>query len=51
MDEVSERSIALCDQLLRVTMDALPHETQRTLLGLTVWKRNRRMHTTYVLKR
>ncbi|KAF9507558.1 hypothetical protein BS47DRAFT_289612 [Hydnum rufescens UP504] len=51
MHEVSEWSIASCDQLLQVTMDALPHETQRSLLGLTVWKRNRRIHTIYVLKR
>ncbi|KAF9506468.1 hypothetical protein BS47DRAFT_1333835 [Hydnum rufescens UP504] len=51
MDEVSMRSIALCDQLLLVTMDALPHETQRSLLRLTVWKRNRRIHTMFVLKR
>ena len=51
MDEVSKRSIALCDQLLRVTRDALPNETQRSILGLTVWKRNRRVHTVYVLQR
>jgi len=51
MDEVSERSTASCNKLLRVTMDALPHETQRSLLGLTVWKRNRRVHTIYVLRR
>ncbi|KAF9507714.1 hypothetical protein BS47DRAFT_281392 [Hydnum rufescens UP504] len=50
MDEVSEQSIASCNELLEVTMDALPHETQRSLLGLTVWKRNRRIHTAYVLK-
>ncbi|KAF9520024.1 hypothetical protein BS47DRAFT_1336318 [Hydnum rufescens UP504] len=51
MHEVTERSIALCNQLLQVTMDALPHETQTSLLGLTVWKRNRRIHTMYVLQR
>ena len=51
MDKASKWSIALCDQLLRVTMDALPHETQRTLLGQTVWKRSRRIHTLSVLKR
>ncbi|KAF9507491.1 hypothetical protein BS47DRAFT_1333233 [Hydnum rufescens UP504] len=51
MDEVSMQSMALCDQLLLVTMDALPHETQRSLLRLTVWKRNRRIHTMFVLKR
>jgi hypothetical protein len=51
MDTVSEQSAASCNQLLRATMDALPHETERELLRLTVWKRNRRVHTIYVLKR
>jgi len=50
MHEVTERSIALCNQLLQTTMDSLPDETQRSLLGLTVWKRNRRIHTIYVLQ-
>ncbi|KAF9509661.1 hypothetical protein BS47DRAFT_1348963, partial [Hydnum rufescens UP504] len=51
MHEVTEQSIALCNQLLGATMDALPNETQRSLLHLTVWKRNRRIHTIYVLQR
>ncbi|KAF9503256.1 hypothetical protein BS47DRAFT_1356350, partial [Hydnum rufescens UP504] len=51
MDKVSEQSVALCNQLLQATMHALPHETQRELLKLTVWKRNRRAHTIYVLER
>ncbi|KAF9504980.1 hypothetical protein BS47DRAFT_1354519, partial [Hydnum rufescens UP504] len=51
MDQVSEESTASCNQLLRATLDALPHETQRALLRLTVWKRNRRIHTIYVLIR
>ncbi|KAF9516299.1 hypothetical protein BS47DRAFT_1483996 [Hydnum rufescens UP504] len=51
MDKVSEQSVALCNQLLQATMGALPHETQRELLKLTVWKRNRRVHTIYVLER
>ncbi|KAF9503468.1 hypothetical protein BS47DRAFT_1356164 [Hydnum rufescens UP504] len=51
MHEVTEQSIALCNQLLGATMDALPNETQRSLLHLTVWKRNRRIHTIHVLQR
>jgi len=51
MGEASNQSGILCDRLLRVTMDALPQETQRSLLGLTVRKRNRRIHTISVLKR
>ncbi|KAF9507790.1 hypothetical protein BS47DRAFT_1321037 [Hydnum rufescens UP504] len=51
MHEVTEQSIALCNQLLGATMDSLPNETQRLLLRLTVWKRNRRIHTVYVLER
>ncbi|KAF9502641.1 hypothetical protein BS47DRAFT_1370123, partial [Hydnum rufescens UP504] len=31
--------------------NALPPGTQRSLLELTVWKRNRRVHTIYVLER
>jgi hypothetical protein len=51
MDKVSEQSTASCNQLLQATMDALPDETRRELLRLTVWKRNRRNHTLYVLRR
>jgi len=32
-------------------LDALPPGTQRSLLELTVWKRNRWVHTIYVLER
>jgi hypothetical protein len=51
MDKVSKQSTASCNQLLQATMDGLPDETQRELLRITVWKRNRRMHTIYVLIR
>jgi len=51
MHEVTEQSIALCNQLLQATMVSLPDETQRSLLRLTVWKRNRRIHTMYVIQR
>ncbi|KAF9519593.1 hypothetical protein BS47DRAFT_1158118 [Hydnum rufescens UP504] len=47
----TEQSIASCDQLLQTTIDAVPHGTQRLLLSLTIWKRNRRIHTIYVLER
>jgi hypothetical protein len=51
MHEDTEGSVALCDQLLRATLDALPRGTQNLLLRLTIWKRNRRVHTIHVLDR
>ncbi|KAF9507251.1 hypothetical protein BS47DRAFT_1333382 [Hydnum rufescens UP504] len=51
MHEETEQSVASCNRLLQTTLDALPHGTQRLLLSLTVWKRNRRIHTNYVLFR
>jgi hypothetical protein len=51
MHEDTEQSVASCNQLLQTTLDALPHGTQRLLLSLTVWKRNRRIHTNWVLFR
>ncbi|KAF9512783.1 hypothetical protein BS47DRAFT_1035520 [Hydnum rufescens UP504] len=51
MHEDTEQSVASCEQLLRTTIDALPDGTQRLLLSLTVWKRNRRIHTIYVVQR
>jgi len=51
MHEDTEQSVASGEQLLRTTIDALPDGTQRLLLSLTVWKRNRRIHTIYVVQR
>jgi hypothetical protein len=51
MHEDTEQSVASCEQLLQTTIDALPDGTQRLLLSRTVWKRNRRIHTIYVLQR
>jgi len=50
MHEESEESVASCNGLLQTTMGALPNGTQRLLLGLTIWKRNRWSHTVYVLE-
>ncbi|KAF9520045.1 hypothetical protein BS47DRAFT_1387663 [Hydnum rufescens UP504] len=51
MHEDTKQSVASCNRLLRTTIDALPPGTQRSLLKLTVGKRNRRVHTIYVLER
>jgi len=51
MHEDTKQSVASCAQLLQTTIDALPPSTQRSLLELTVWKRNRRVHTISVLER
>jgi len=51
MHEDTKQSVASCAQLLQTTIDALPPGTQRSLLELTVWKRNRWVHTIYVLER